>query len=78
MKKYKKSKRYYYFRKQKLCGITLLALGVFAAVITGGDITVLLILAIPGFSLIFSKDMLIMDDYYWEMKAKEFDKWKEP
>ena len=78
MKEYKKSNRYYYFRKQKLLGVALLAIGIFVAIIDRGNITALLLLAIPGLSAIFSKDMMIYDDYYYEMKAKEFDKWPEP
>lgn len=78
MKKYKKSKRYYYFRKQRRYGLALLAIAVLAAFLTGGDITASILLAPLGVYLVFTKEMVIMDDYYYEMQAKKFDKWREP
>ena len=77
MKKYKKSKSYYYYTKQKLYGLVLIILGVLVSLIDG-SITAS-VLAVPiGLGLIVTRDRVIMDDYYWEMKAKEFDKWREP
>ena len=78
MKKYKKSKRYYYFRKQRRYGLAVLALSVLAAFLTSGDITATILLAPLGVYLVFTKEMVIMDDYYYEMQAKKFDKWREP
>lgn len=78
MKKYKKSKRYYYFRKQKLYGVALIVLGVLSGILLDGDITVALLLVPLGAYLIFTKDMVITDDYFYEMEAKKFDKWREP
>ena len=78
MKKYKKSKRYYYYRKQKLYGVALIAIGLFMTILDGGNIAGLLLLAPLGLGVIFTKDRIIMDDYYWEMEAKKFDQWKEP
>ena len=77
MKKYKKTKRYYYFRKQRLYGVACLALAVLSLFITN-ELTVALLLGPLGLYLIFTKCMVITDDYFYEMEAKKFDKWKEP
>lgn len=78
MKKYKKSKRYYYYRKQRRYGVAVLVLSALSAILTGGDITAALFLAPVGLFLIFTKTMVITDDYFYEMEAKIFDKWEEP
>lgn len=78
MKKYRKSKRYYYFRKQRWYGIALMAIAAIVPFITNGDITASILIGIPGSYLIFTKDMILRDDYYYEMEAKKFDKWREP
>ena len=71
MKKYRKSKRYYYYRKQKLYGVALIAVAIVSAIITDGDITAALILAPLGLSMIFSKDRILYDDdYFYEMEGK--------
>jgi hypothetical protein len=77
-KKYRKSKRYYYFRKQRWYGVGLLVIAILSAIILEGDITAAIIIAIPAIYLLFTKDMVITDDYFYEMEAKKFDKWKEP
>lgn len=77
-KKYKKSKRYYYYRKQRRYGIALLVLAALSAFIPDGGIVVAVLIALLGLSLIFTKDMVITDDYFYEMEAKKFDKWREP
>ena len=78
MKKYKKSKRYYYYRKQRRYGIVLTAIAVILPFILNGEVTASILIGLPGLYLIFTKDMVITDDYFYEMKAKEFDKWREP
>jgi hypothetical protein len=75
MKKYRRNKRYYYFRKQKICGAIVAALGVLSAIILNGDITAALLLVPLGLYVMFTKEKVLMDDYYYECKAKECDKW---
>lgn len=77
-KKYRKSKRYYYYRKQRIYGLIIVALGVLSAVITGWDFTAAFILIPLGLYVGFTKNRVIMDDYFFEMEAKKFDNWKEP
>ena len=76
-KKYRKSKRYYYFRKQKLIGLGFIILGLLTILIEW-DITVALFMVPIGLAVMLTKDMVITDDYFYEMEAKKFDKWKEP
>ena len=69
MKKYRKSKRYYYFRKQKLSGLALILIGLLTIPIEW-DITAALFLVPVGIGIMTTKDMIIMDDYYWEKHQK--------
>lgn len=78
MKKYRKSKRYYYYRKQRIYGVVVTLLGVLSAIVSGGDITVAWLLVPAGLYLCFTKDMVITDDYFYEMEAKELHKWRKP
>jgi hypothetical protein len=71
MKKYKKSRRYYYFRKQRIIGAILVGLAALSVVITGGDITAAFLLGPLGLYTMFTKEMLIADDYFYEVKSKE-------
>lgn len=70
MKEYKKNKRYYYFRKQKRIGGVALGVGVLAAILLDGGLAVAIIMALLGLYLIFTKDMAIVDDYFFEVNQK--------
>lgn len=77
--KYQKHKRVKYFRKQKILGGILIALGVLTAILLAGDITAALLLVPLGLWLCLTKEAVYMDDdYFYELEAKKFDKWKEP
>ena len=76
--KYQKHKRVKYFRKQKILGGLILALGILSAILLAGDITVALLLIPLGLYIVFTKKPVLMDDYFYELEAKKFDKWKEP
>ena len=76
--KYQKHKRVKYFRKQKILGGLIVAIGVLSAIILAGDITVALLLVPLGLYIVFTKTPVLMDDYFYELEAKKFDKWKEP
>lgn len=76
--KYKKSKFYYYFRKQRIYGAIVVALGILSAIALDGDITAALLLVPLGLYVMFTKKMVVTDDYFWEMEAKKCDKWRDP
>lgn len=65
----KKARRLYYI-KQKLWGIALLCVTVFAVRVLDGDASIALITVPLGLLCIFSKEMLIVDKYYWEHEDK--------
>lgn len=76
--KYKRSKRARYFRKQKIHGAVTIALGILSAIILEGDITGALLLVPLGLWLCLTKEAVITtDDYYYELEARKFDKWKD-
>lgn len=60
-----KKARRWYFIKQKACGLAMLAITVLAVWATEGDITIAFITVPLGLTCIFSKEMLIMNDYYF-------------
>lgn len=67
----KKASRWY-FIKQKACGLAMLAITVLAVwAATEGDITIAFITVPLGLTCIFSKEMLIMNDYYFTTKERK-------
>ena len=58
-----------YFRKQKLMGVLLTLLGILTAFLLEGDITVAMIIVPLGLYVIFTKKMVLSDDYYWAHQA---------
>ena len=70
MKKYRKSKRYYYFRNQKLLGVALLICSAISAIVCDGDITALLLIVPLGLYMIFTKEAITYGDYYYELQSK--------
>ena len=60
-----------YFIKQKACGLAMLAITVLAVWATEGDITIAFITVPLGLTCIFSKEMLIMNDYYFTTKERK-------
>ena len=66
-----KKARRWYFIKQKACGLAMLAITVLAVWATEGDITIAFITVPLGLTCLISKEMLIMNDFYWqEERAK--------
>lgn len=63
--KIQEKQRRLYFLKQKVIGVFLLLFTWFAIWLLNGDATIALITVPLGLGLIFSKDMLWMDDYYF-------------
>lgn len=76
--KYQKNKRVKYFRKQRILGAILIAVGILSAIILGGNITAAILLVPAGLYIVFTKKPVITDEYFYELEAKKFDKWKEP
>ena len=71
MKKYEKSKRIKYFRKQRAYGWALILLSILSIRVSGGDITAAILFAPAGVYLLFSKEMWVLDDYYYEVEARK-------
>ncbi|MCM1220825.1 MAG: hypothetical protein NC548_40690 [Lachnospiraceae bacterium] len=63
-----KQARRQYFLKQRLTGVFLLVFTVLAVIATGGDATIAIITVPLGLYLVFTKEMVIMNDFYWEMR----------
>jgi len=63
--------RRWYFIKQKAYGLAMLAITVLAVWATEGDITMAFITVPLGLTCLFSKEMLIMNDYYFATKERK-------
>lgn len=66
-----KRERKKYFLTQKLCGIATLIFTVFAVHLLDGDATVALLTVPLGITLIASKEMLIVNQYYWKCEDEK-------
>ena len=66
-----KKARRWYFIKQKACGLAMLAITVLAVWATEGDITIAFITGPLGLTCLISKEMLIMNDYYFTTKERK-------
>lgn len=66
-----------YFRRQKIMGGVLALLGVVSAFVLEGDITVALFTVPWGLYIVFTKERVLLDDYYWDHQAIHSDEEKE-
>ena len=66
-----KKARRWYFIKQRACGLAMLAITVLAVWATEGDITIAFITVPLGLTCLISKEMLIMNDYYFTTKERK-------
>lgn len=66
----RKKARRWYFIKQKAYGLAMLAVTVLAAWATEGDITIAVITVPLGLMCLFSKKMLIVDNYYFATEER--------
>lgn len=65
------NKRKRYFVKQKLIGVILVLLGIVSIFVSeNNDATAALLVVPMGCLCIFTKDMVITDDYWFECKSK--------
>lgn len=69
--KIQEKRRRLYFLKQKVVGVFLLVLTIFAVKLLEGDATIALITIPLGLGLIFGKEKWWMDSYYFETKNEE-------
>lgn len=65
------SKRFKYFLKQKAMGLGILVLGIVGIFVLEGDITHMVLMGPIGCGLLFTKEMLIEDDYYDEVQERK-------
>ena len=73
-REYRRQQRRWYFIKQRLSGIALLIFTVLATMLLGGDVTIGFVTVPLGLCLIFSKVMLITNEFYWqEERSKNHD-----
>lgn len=66
-----KKRRRQYFIIQKLNGIALLAFTALAAYILEGDATIAILTVPLALYMIFSREMCIVNSYYWETKERK-------
>ena len=67
------SRRQRYFMKQKLIGLGMIIIGIVGAIITrgiDGSGAILLVFGGIGSILLFTKDMVWMDDYFYEVEER--------
>lgn len=62
------NKRICYFVKQKLLGVALTILALVSPIILDGDITVAIVLAPMGIGLTCTKEMVYMNNYFFEVE----------
>ena len=65
-----KKARRWYFIKQKAYGLAMLVVTVLAVWATEGDITIAVITVPLGLMCLFSKQMLIVDNYYFATEER--------
>lgn len=62
------------FLKQRLTGVFLLVFTALAVMATGGDATIAIITVPLGLYLLFTKEMLLVNDFYRETKERDTEK----
>lgn len=65
------NKRFKYFLKQKAMGLLMLVISVVAVWPLEGDCTHMILTVPIGLILLLSKEMLIEDDYYYEVQERK-------
>ena len=73
----KDKKRVKYFRKQKFLGALLVVTGILTVIISGGDITTALLLVPMGLYIVFTKEAVLLDDYFYETEENNYNEWRE-
>lgn len=68
--KIQEKRRRLYFLKQKVTGVFLLVLTIFAVKLLDGDATIALLTVPLGLALIFSREKCLVDGYYFENEGE--------
>lgn len=69
-REHRRQQHRWYFIKQRLYGIALIVITMLAVMALDGDATIALFtLPLAGY-LLFSKEMSIIDNFYWETKER--------
>lgn len=68
------NKRKKYFKKQKAFGVFVLLFAIVSIFILDGDATAALLFLPLALLLIFSKEMIMYDDYFFEVERKKNSK----
>ena len=66
----RRQQRRWYFIKQRLSGIFLIALTMFAIKLLDGDATIALITVPLGLYLTFTRKMCLVNEFYWQTKER--------
>jgi hypothetical protein len=66
-----RKRRRQYFIKQRIVGGSLIVIAALAAYVLDGDATIAIVTVPLGLYLIFGKEMLITNGYYYETKERE-------
>lgn len=66
-----RQQRRWYFFKQRLSGIVLLALTILAVMWLDGDATIAVFTVPLGLYMLFGKEMLITNEFYWQTKERK-------
>lgn len=66
----RQQQRRWYFIKQRLYGIALIVITMLAVMALDGDATIAVFMLPLAVYLLFGKEMLIVDSYYWETKER--------
>lgn len=66
----KNNKRTIYFRKQRAMGIGMVLIAVLSALIFEGDASAAILIAPIGLYTIFTKRMVLTNDYYFEEQER--------
>lgn len=64
------TRRQRYFVKQKLIGLVAIILGIVTSIVLKGDATFCIIAVPVGLGLIFTRKMVITDDYSLEIERR--------
>lgn len=67
----RRRQRRWYFIKQRLSGIFLIVLTMILIKMLDGDATIALITVPLGLYLAFTKEMCIVNDFYWKVRSAE-------
>lgn len=69
----KNNKRAIYFRKQRAMGVGMVLLALLSGILLDGDFTAAVLIAPVGLYTIFTKKMVLTNDYFYEQQEQEIE-----